>query len=381
MRDRWLALDVFRFSAIALMIQGHVFSVLLDRATKAESWYPHHSFVHGYTAPMFLFGAGLAFGVTTFRVWREHASFGPAARKRMGRYAMLIAIGYALHVPAGSLSRLFALDPDTYASIARVDVLQHIGVALAIAQLLVAIVRSERAFAWIALAIGVACASLAPWVWALDLTSAPRLLSGYLNTSTGSPFPLVPWAGFTFCGIATAHFLFARSDERTFSARAAWPLAALAAILLVVPVLIDRFGGLSFLPPHNFWKVNPLFFAWRLGNAIAVLSILCFAERWVAHWARARRWIEITAAESLAIYVVHIVIIHGSALGPGFKRSEILREGTHGLAVASAVAIGLFVLMILVARTWHETKRQNWRVSAIRLSFAGALAYAMLVPR
>jgi uncharacterized membrane protein len=64
---RWLALDLFRFAAALLMVQGHVFTELLSSDYSGERWVRHHRFVHGYTAPMFLFAAGLAFGVTTFR--------------------------------------------------------------------------------------------------------------------------------------------------------------------------------------------------------------------------------------------------------------------------------------------------------------------------
>ena len=52
---RWLALDLLRFCAVFLMVQGHTFSSLLDPSVRAERWYQHHNFVHGYTAPMFLF--------------------------------------------------------------------------------------------------------------------------------------------------------------------------------------------------------------------------------------------------------------------------------------------------------------------------------------
>ena len=77
--QRWLGLDVFRFFAVLMMVQGHVFTTLLDATTKAQGWYPHHSAFHGYTAPMFLFGAGLAFGYTTFKKWDDHVAGGAFA--------------------------------------------------------------------------------------------------------------------------------------------------------------------------------------------------------------------------------------------------------------------------------------------------------------
>jgi uncharacterized membrane protein len=62
---RWLALDLLRFLAVLLMVQGHTFTALIEDAVRALGWYRWHSYVHGYTAPLFMFSAGLAFGVTT----------------------------------------------------------------------------------------------------------------------------------------------------------------------------------------------------------------------------------------------------------------------------------------------------------------------------
>ena len=61
--DRWRALDLLRLVAVVLMVQGHVFTALLDRGLRHGPWYIRHSYVHGLTAPIFFFASGLAFGV------------------------------------------------------------------------------------------------------------------------------------------------------------------------------------------------------------------------------------------------------------------------------------------------------------------------------
>lgn len=389
---RWLALDLFRFGAVCLMVQGHVFSTLLDQATKSQGWYPHHAFVHGYTAPMFLFGAGLAFGYTTFRAWDEHAAGGPGALKRFKRYAWLLAIGYALHLPTLSLRRLFALEPEQVRQLAQVDVLQHIGVTLALCQLLVMLLKSRRLFVGVVFALAAVGVFSAPWVWALDLSGESPWLAGYLNASTGAQFPLVPWSGFTLLGIVVAHAVGAGGGARSISERVRWPFAVLAAVFLLAPVIVDRLGVWPW-PAHNFWKTNPLFFFWRLGNVMAVLALLCFVERameragWLARHAAGRvgraaqgalPWVKLVAAESLIVYVVHLVLLHGSVLGRGLKDTELLRGGSQGVVVASAVALVLFAAMVVLAKMWSELRKTRGAFTAAQLGMTGAFLLLML---
>lgn len=398
-RPRWLALDLFRFAAVCLMVQGHVFSTLLDEATKSERWYRHHAFVHGYTAPMFLFGAGLAFGYTTFRAWGEQSRWSAASRARFKRYATLLVIGYALHLPTLSLTRLLSLSEARLASFVRVDVLQHIGVSLAICQLLVLLLKRERAFVGVVSVLAALAIACAPWLWGIDLRTSglPLWLAGYVNASTGSTFPLVPWCGFTLVGILVAYAVLARGKTASsVSTRVRWPFAMLAAIFLIAPVIVDRFGPWPW-PPHNFWKTNPLFFFWRLGNVLAVLAVACFLERamerfgWVATEAKTRAsrsarrvldWVKAAGAESLIIYVAHLVILHGSVLGPGIKASKTFGAGRLGLAEASVVAFLLLAAMLVLARVWAALGRMRKVTrTAIRVSLASAVAVVLLLVR
>jgi hypothetical protein len=397
---RWLALDLFRFCAVCLMVQGHVFSTLLDRATKSQDWYPHHSFVHGYTAPMFLFGAGLAFGYTTFRKWDDHAAGGAAARKRFKRYFWLLVIGYGLHLPTLSLRRLWAIDdPERIARMLQVDVLQHIGVSLALAQILVWLVKRREVFVGIVATLGAFCVSAAPWVWGVDLSDGgvPVWLAGYVNASTGSIFPILPWAGFTYTGIVIAYAIGVggAGSARSVSARVSWPFAALAAAFMILPVVADRFGPYPW-PPHNFWKTNPFFFFWRLGNVMAVLAVLCFGERLLARlgWLdaapesglgrfvqRGLPWVKLVGAESLIIYVVHLVALHGSVVAPGIKHSRAVHAHSEGLWTASVVTLLLFGAMVLLAKLWNELKKHPTGFAAVQLALVSVVVFVMLTGR
>ena len=395
---RWLGLDLLRFVAVCLMVQGHVFSTLLDSATKAEGWYPHHSFVHGYTAPMFLFGAGLAFGYTTFRKWDEHTRSRAAALKRFKRYGWLLIIGYGLHLPTLSLAGILQIDdPARIARMLQVDVLQHIGVTLAICQALLLVVKNKRVFVAIIGLLGAASVFAAPWIWNIDLSHGPIPvgLAAYVNGSTGSIFPVLPWAGFTTAGIVVAYVVGVGGSATSVSAKVAWPFAVLATAFMLVPIVIDRFGPLPW-PAHNFWKTDPLFFFWRLGNVLAVLALLCFVERflsalgWLGEvpttWAgriaqRLLPWVKLIGAESLIIYVAHLVALHGSVLAPGIKHGGWVDESGEGVGVAALITLGMMLAMLLLARVWTELKKQKTGFAVVQLTMVSVIAVLMVTGR
>ena len=108
--ERWVALDVFRVSAVLLMIQGHTFTALLEPAAYQGAWVRWYRLTHGLTAPMFLFGAGLAYGIVTFgsRVSTTDADAARARTRIFRRACALIAIGTALQWLRVSLHALWS---------------------------------------------------------------------------------------------------------------------------------------------------------------------------------------------------------------------------------------------------------------------------------
>lgn len=389
---------MLRFVAVCLMIEGHVFTTLLDRATKGQGWYPHHAFVHGYTAPMFLFGAGLAFGYSTFPKWQVHVSGGPTVRRRFVRYGWLLLLGYGLHLPALSLSTVLGFeDPARWARMLQVDVLQHIGVSLALCQLLIPMLRKRLLFTLAVVCAGLGAVFLAPYIWALNVSALPLWLAGYVNASKGSTFPLAPWCGFTYLGVGVAYVVGKLANARSSAeGPAAWvsgrvlvPFCILAALCLGLPVLADRIGWQPY-PPHNFWKVNPLFFFFRLGNVVMLLSALCALEVVALRFgfrrsaagegllAKCIPWVQLVGAESLVIYVGHLVLLHGSVLNPGIK--HWVGDHQHGVLVALAVTLALSLVMAGLAFGWARFRRRKALFQTLQLS-ATLLAIGLFLLR
>jgi hypothetical protein len=393
---RWLALDLVRFCAVFLMVQGHVFSALLDPSYASERWLRHHNFVHGYTAPMFLFASGLAFGYTTFRGWAANTKVGDGLWKRFRRYGWLLAIGYAMAMPALSLTRLLAIDdPGTLQNWMRVDVLQHTGLSLAILQLIAVVVRTEKRFIAVVGSLFAFTVFAAPFLWDWDAAHYfPMPIASYLTSRTGSLFPLFPWAGFTYAGVLVAYA--ARTVKKP-SRELAWPMLALTVALFVLPVGLNR-AGIQLYGAHDFWKSDPYYFFFRLANVMAIVTFWCFAERIAegANWlkgldavskktaaagtkkplvARIVEVVRVIGAESLLIYVTHLVLLHGSVLTVGFIHYT---GRTLTLGQAAFFAALLFVSMVVTAWTWHELKKGEWRFRILQWSALAAFGYMMI---
>ena len=360
-KERWLALDLFRFAAVVLMIQGHVFFEVVDESVRGSWWYGYHGYVHGFTAPIFLFSSGIAFGITTLGKWDAHTHLGKSVYKRFERYLVIIGIGYAVHFHQLSLSWLMGLPPDRFARATTIDALQHIGLVLLVAESLVLILRNKRLYLTvIALLSGLAVFS-APFVWAADVSALPTPIAAWVNNSTGSLFPIVPWCGFLFAGILTARFVQTRRLKAPGLKQLFVPLALIAAAFIVFG---DRMAHSSFdpFPEHNFWKTSPWFFFIRLGGVLALLAVLCLVESFLVKRMQTKkkmpvvRFVQIVGTQTLVLYVAHLLLLYGTGFTPGVNGSF-----HRGLELLPAIGIvGLFfVAMGLLAYFWNWAKTHH----------------------
>lgn len=380
---RWLALDFLRFVAVLLMLQGHAFHVMVNNTIRAEPWYRWHNYVHGFTAPLFLFASGLAFGITTLHRWEQHTWGSKAARARIRRYLTIIAIGYLLHMPGFSLTSLATAHQGAIRSLLKVDALQNIGLSLIGAELLVCIFRKKAHLLLVLGGLGIVFIMAAPMVAGQDYTGRfPTAISNYLNSRNGSIFPLFPWTGFIYMGVLMARSLERPShqvspDRPPPPTREATLLALGCTAILVASFLAGQNPGV--MAYKAFWKTSPVFFLWRAGIIFLFLALLCKAEYWMRTYRRSApsaeqpRWLRFTqimSQETLVIYVIHLLILYGFPLFQGF-------HATFGrtLAIGPALAMTLLLLMISfgIAYGWHVYKRDNpkhfkWLQATLTLS-------------
>lgn len=395
---RWLALDLFRFLAVVLMVQGHVFYEVLSDVVRNQDWYGWHKYVHGFTAPIFLFSSGLAFGITTLGRWKEHSTLGKPVLKRFERYAILIGLGYLIHLPVISLSWVLGLSPERLSALTRVDALQHIGLVLAVCEALVLALRHKKPYLSVIAVLAAVGVFSAPWVWNADVSALPIPIAAWVNDHTTSIFPIVPWCGFILCGVLAASFVERRRGKVAPDLRElAFPIAAMGLLALGAGVLLRDFGVDPF-PEHNFWKTSPWFFLIRVGWIFIVLAILCAIDVGIARARRRRaeqrpptesmagevpkngrvlRFVQQVGQQTLVIYVAHLFLIYGVGFLPGVRRwvhRDLDLMGSIGV-----VAV-FFVLMGLLAWAWGWVKKNHLTTfDRVRYAVTALIVVAFLV--
>jgi fucose 4-O-acetylase-like acetyltransferase len=350
---RFAALDLLRFLAVVMMVQGHTFREVLETAVRAERWHGYHNYVHGYTAPIFLFSSGLAFGITTFRSWEKHLGWGPTLLKRLERYALLLMIGYAIRMPHLSLTTLLHTPREALSPILEVDALQNIGVTLALAELTVVALRTRKRFVALIASLTVLAVVCAPAIWRLDVSEVPVFFAAYVNAGTGSIFPLAPWSAFLLTGILTAHLLW---DPATRGVRpnAHVLLFALGACTLLVGRQLTSAHLDGLWGEHNYWKTSPYFFLVRIGVVWMVLAALTWsANRFPALSGRKAKLVQTLGQETLVIYVGHLFVLYGSPVSRGIVPFV---GPTLGVLESTLLVLAVFVAMIALALSWHAVK-------------------------
>ncbi|MDD9969366.1 MAG: heparan-alpha-glucosaminide N-acetyltransferase domain-containing protein [Myxococcales bacterium] len=374
---RFDALDTLRCLAVLVMVQGHAFYLVIEDAVRGERWYAWHNYLHGYTAPAFLFGAGLAFGVTTLRNLPAHSRWGSTLFSRLYRYLALFAIGYAIQLPP--LDR----DPASWTMenlrvFSRVEALQHIGAVLLFCQLLVVVTRRRAPFLVAATVAGVSIVLVGPWMSRLpDSALGPQGVAAYLSADVGSTFPLVPWAGFVLLGITAASLLPRTAlDGPNWRIAGAFVATGLAAVLLSLG--LDRLAPDAF-GEHFYWKASPYFFLRRLGWVLVMLGGFAGID-WAFFRRKAtagpvRRWIRLVSQQSLVAYVAHLALLYGSPFSAGLGRDYGHRLG---VTAASLLVLGMCVLLTALAYAWRQLDR-HWDGPFLFVRRTGVAVMATLV--
>jgi len=349
-KSRIAAVDTLRLVASVLMIQGHVFTLAVMPSIRATRAYGYHDFVHGFTAPMFLFSAGLSFGVTSGRGSRTAST--AESLRRYERYATLIALGYLLHVGRLTLARILDLDAATIRSLVVVDALPCVGVTLAIAQLLRALAPDEVRFRQLVGFAGVGIVVISPVFDGLHFEAIPSIVHAYLNHDGASLFPLFPWSGYVLLGIVVAELV----GESARDAGRRTHLFGIAFVCVVSGVLLgeispDLFGA------HEYWLASPYFFLARGGALLGLLALLLSVDA-PARESSPSATSDIgqrLAGETLCVYLVHLSVLYGTPFSRGIRRHV---EGRLDLAEAFAlfVVVGLGTTAVAVAFSWAKSR-------------------------
>ncbi len=174
----------------------------------------------------------------------------------------------------------------------RVDILNIMGPAIAVAGIVWFAGGSATARVGAYAAIATALAMVTPIVRAAPMVDAlPLWLQWYLRPfGEFTIFTLLPWAGFVFAGGAVGALIAAaRNDREERRLHAILVTVGMALVLLGFYTA----GRPSIYRSSSFWTSSPTWFAIRLGILTIALTAICVFEAGltalrtrVPHWAR-----------------------------------------------------------------------------------------------
>lgn len=342
MKPRAHFVDLLRLLMSVQMIQGHVIDALLDRSLRTGAAYEAWTWVRGLTAVGFLVASGVSFHLSSLARWDAYRRDPRGRTRRVRRALLLIAIGYALHAPAGALGG----DPEVARAALEeaqiVDVLQCIGVTILMLEGIVVLARSARAVVAASAVLAVLAIGLAPLTAEIDCTTGgARALCNYVSRTGGSLFPLLPWSGFVLAGVVVGAIALPRGAS-TAGATTALRLAIAGIVAIVASLAIGAVAGRPSEPlAYSAW---PAFSLVRLGCVVTMAALLAAASHRVVALPRTLRMV---AGETLVLYVSHLLMLY--VAGIGLAR---LIGPTLPLAAAIGVAVAVIVASTGIAVAW-----------------------------
>jgi hypothetical protein len=196
---------------------------------------------------------------------------------------------------------------------------------------------------------------LGPFVWALNLSPAlPLALGSYLDSSSGSPFPLFPFASFVLAGTLAGSFL-GREARKSRGKKAVQVGFALVILGLLLAFLLE--GRV------DFWGVSPAYVSIRLGGLLLLLRLVEEAARRKLPGILA---LALLGRETLLVYVLHLLLLFGGITG-----YALLGDYVGTLSVKGVVLVLLLMVpfLYLVARLWHAAKQWAPREAQLGIVF------------
>jgi uncharacterized membrane protein len=349
-------IDWMRGFACLAMFQGHCYDSWLAPSARGGRFYRYSQLLDTMPAPIFLFLCGVSFALVTERLRQKGVSRGAIARQTMLRGAEIYGAGFLFRLQEFVLGYPKA----PWTDLLRVDVLNILGLAMILMGLICWIsaagnaVVSRRVTMVTGVLLSAVVAIATPLLWT---TYRPQFLpwpiESYIDGvhTYGAPqpwiFPIFPWVGFAFFGLATGFLLLSDTARRNHTATIT-ALGGTGALAAGLALLFDRLP-FHLYSTYDYWHSSPLFFLMRCAILLMMLLAVFAWCKW--GWARTGFSPAIQLGQtSLLVYWAHVEFVYG--------RLSILPKERSGIAAAT---IGLLVICVAMLRlsAWRTKWKQR----------------------
>ena len=349
-------IDWLRGFASLGMIEAHCYDSWLSPSYRAGWFFGTSQFSGTYPAPLFVFLSGIAAALLADHMRRKGVPTNEIAARMIRRGALIFGLGMIFRVQ----EYILGLPKSPWTDLLRVDVLNMFGISIASMGVVCWLARTRAKTMIFAAAAAAAIALATPPLWTTWRPSwLPWYLESYINGVHiyGVPqpwlFPLFPWMGFAFAGLAIGFVL---TSE--------WGTPRPSRVLLLLAAAGTALFGLSIwlnlcrvrlYAVHDYWHTSPNFFLARLG---VLLVMLLGGYAW-CRWGPARAGFSPIAQlgqTSLLVYWVHTEFVYG--------KLSILPKHKQTIATASLGLVVICIAMLLVSMARTRWKGRGAEVFA-----------------
>jgi len=343
-----------RAFAVLMMVQGHTIHTVLSNELRTNDYifYFVWHFMRGFTAPIFMFTAGVVF---TYLLNLNKLPFkeNPRIKKGFRRFLLLLSLGYLLRFPTPNIFDFSNVSQKQLLLFYSIDALHLIAFGILFIILLRYIAEKVKVDGKIVYAIVTLILFLAaPFFKSYNfLAILPAPIAAYLNYDTGSFFPLIPWAGYVLSGGILGKYLAQNPGiqlQKNFSKN----LFLIGSTILSFGIFLIYLEN-TFYNNGGFWIGSPSVAFYRLGAVIVLNSVVSYFALKINSIPKI---IILAGRHTLLIYVVHLLILYGSVLFPGFYGSPIAHNLNSWQSVIFALA--MIVLMTSMVLILEEIKKK-----------------------
>ena len=309
------------------MVEAHLFDAWVRAGDRSDLPYRWAIAIGGYSAPLFLFLAGVAMALAAGARLRRGLTTSQTASVGRRRGWQILGLAFLFRLQSFLISG--GPFPET---LLKVDILNVMGLSMLVGAMLWAVSSRNlwRSVALLLAALGFVLVT--PLVrTASFVATLPYPIEWYFRSASGSgAFTLFPWVAFLLSGVVLGLWLDqaqTERDERRF----------IRTMALVGP-LIAGIGYLAtYLPPvytdTTYWTGSPTLFFVRLGVLIMAVA---FAYGWNVVF---RGWSPVrdVGVASLFVYWVHVEMVYGVV------SIWLHRSLTFGQAVLAYLALSLLL--------------------------------------
>ena len=337
-------LDWVRGFGAAIMLQGHTYHSFLRQDLRTSSTFVLSDFLGGLPSAVFLFLTGVTLAFLMDSRERQGASGGARFIASLRRAGYILGLGFLVRIQLWA----FAWPGSPWTDLLRVDVLNCMGLALAVMAVMAVFRTVERVR--LCAVLGIAIAAASPLVSQIDWSGVHPLIKGYIAPDYVS-FGFFPWGAFVAFGLSLGSLIRIVTHEQLERAMQWMALAGCA--------LIVGSQHLSQLPSlytkTEFWLDSPFMILIKLG---AILLLVAFAFVWNKHTAEKWSWVRQLGTTSLLVYWVHLELIYGRWLG--------FWHSTLGIGQCTVAAVMVMILMVVLSLARVRYRQWTALLSPVR---------------